>query len=136
LISNPSWCGDDAAISIVDQPRRGVLNKSKIIAFAATTGPATAKKFYHQTLGLELVEDNPFALVFDANGTMLRVQKVQKLTPAPHTVLGWQVPDIHDTIKGLIACGVLPERYEALPQDDLGVWKSPSGAQIAWFKDP
>jgi hypothetical protein len=21
-------------------------------------------------------------------------------------------------------------------QDDLGIWKAPSGAQVAWFKDP
>jgi hypothetical protein len=28
------------------------------------------------------------------------------------------------------------ERYQGLQQDDLGIWTSPSGARIAWFKDP
>jgi hypothetical protein len=28
------------------------------------------------------------------------------------------------------------ERYPGIEQDELGIWKSPSGAQIAWFKDP
>jgi hypothetical protein len=23
-----------------------------------------------------------------------------------------------------------------MPQDDLGIWSSPSGARVAWFTDP
>src|SRR5437016_12123074 len=62
----------------------------KLVGFAATTNPATAKQFYGDALDLSLVEDGPFALVFDANGTMLRVQKVKSLAPAQHTILGWE----------------------------------------------
>src|SRR5207245_5690739 len=65
--------------------------RSKIISFVATQNPASALKFYAETLGLTLVSDDPFAMVFDGNGTMLRVQKVQALLPAKHTVLGWEV---------------------------------------------
>ena len=64
----------------------------KLVGFAATTNPATAKQFYGDALDLSLVEDGPFALVFDAGGTMLRVAVVKELTPAPYTVLGWIVP--------------------------------------------
>jgi catechol 2,3-dioxygenase-like lactoylglutathione lyase family enzyme len=64
-----------------------MLAHSDIIAFIATTQPEQAKVFYSEVLGLRLMEDTPFALVFDANGTMLRIQKVQTLTPAGHTVL-------------------------------------------------
>jgi len=67
---------------------------------------------------------------------MLRIQKVEQLTPAQHTVLGWGVADIHATVKGLAGKGVAFERYGFLPQDDSGVWTSPVGAKIAWFKDP
>jgi hypothetical protein len=28
------------------------------------------------------------------------------------------------------------QRYGGMPQDDLGIWSSPSGARIAWFSDP
>jgi hypothetical protein len=28
------------------------------------------------------------------------------------------------------------ERYAFLEQDEAGVWISPTGAKVAWFKDP
>ncbi len=109
---------------------------SKLIGFVATKNPASSLKFYAGTLGLTLVSDDPFAIVFDANGTMLRVQKVQELTPAKHTNLGWEVTDIGATVKELIGKGIHFERYPGLTQDELGIWKTPSGAKVAWFKDP
>ena len=87
-------------------------------------------------LGLSLVEDSPFALVFDSNGTTLRVQKVEQVTPAPYTALGWQVTDIEASVRSLRAKGAVFQRYEGLSQDALGIWKSPSGAKVAWFRDP
>ena len=113
-----------------------MLNKSKLICFAATTKPAKAKAFYAGTLGLSLVEDGPFALVFDANGTMLRVQKVRGLPPAAFTMLGWEVADIRSEIKRLRKKGVRFERYDGLPQDELGIWTTPDGSKVAWFNDP
>lgn len=44
--------------------------------------------------------------------------------------------DIRRAIEGLAEKGVVFERYPRLPQDDLGVWTSPAGARVAWFKDP
>ncbi len=71
-------------------PERFQLREQSIIAFIATCDPDRAKKFYRDTLGLRLVsEELPFALVFDAHGTMLRVTIVKKLKPAGYTVLGW-----------------------------------------------
>ena len=113
-----------------------MLNKSKVISFVATINGANARKFYESTLELTLISDDPFALVFDANGTMLRVQKVQDLQPAQHTVLGWEVENIRAQVEQLTKRGVRFERFEGLEQDDLGVWASPSGGKVAWFKDP
>ena len=109
---------------------------SKIISFVATRNPAGARKFYEQTLGLAFISEDPFAVVFDANGTMLRVQKVPELSPARHTVLGWEVPDIRAEVEALTKKGVRFERFDGLPQDESGIWTSPSGGKIAWFKDP
>ena len=113
-----------------------MLNASSIICFAATKKSGSARKFYENTLGLTLVSEDPFAIVFDANGTMLRVQKVEEFVPQLHTMLGWDVPDIRVTVEELGKRGVRFERYEGLPQDDLGIWTSPAGAKVAWFKDP
>ena len=115
---------------------RPLLGSQKIMAFVGTRRPARAKAFYGDILGLRLVSEDEFAVVFDAHGTMLRVSIVPKMTPAKYTVLGWQVPDIVQAAEGLKKAGVKLERYKGMPQDELGVWTSPSGAGIAWFKDP
>jgi catechol 2,3-dioxygenase-like lactoylglutathione lyase family enzyme len=113
-----------------------MLSASKVISFVATKDASKARTFYEQMLGLTFVSDSPFALEFDANGTMLRIQKVQQHSPAIHTVLGWDVADIQAEIVALARKGVVFERYGFLSQDDRGVWIAPSGAKIAWFKDP
>ena len=113
-----------------------MLNSSNVVAFVATSRPDEAKSFYEEALGLRLLTDDAFAVVFDANGVMLRVQKVQENTPPPYTVLGWDVIDIRVTVEELSGRGVRFERYEWLGQDEAGVWAAPSGARIAWFKDP
>lgn len=112
-----------------------MLASADLIAFVATANAEAAIAFYRDVLGLRFVSDDPFAVVFDLNGTMLRIAKVESFTPAPQTVLGWQVDDIESTVRGLGEKGVTFEHYEQLEQDDLGIWTSP-GARIAWFKDP
>ena len=112
------------------------MSKAKIVCFSATKNAEAAKDFYQNVLEFNLIEDSPFALAFDANGTMLRIQKVQELTPAKHTSLGWEVSDIRSQIDALVTKGVHFERYAELRQDERGVWESPSGARIAWFQDP
>ena len=106
------------------------------ITFVPTKNPEAAKRFYLETLGLQFVSDDPFAIVFDLHGVRLRVEKVQSFEPLPFTILGWKVADISRTIAGLTERGVRFERYDVLAQDDRGVWSAPSGAKIAWFKDP
>src|SRR3954451_21934920 len=113
-----------------------MLGDHELMAFVATTHPDRARHFYASVLGLRLVADEPWALVFDAHGAMLRIQKTAELQPAKHTVLGWRVRDIEATLSELTAKGVRFERYSFLPQDDLGVWTTPDGTRVAWFKDP
>ena len=115
-----------------------ILCGSKIIAFVHITDWARARAFYEDVLGLRLVEEEkPFALVFDANGIMLRVTPGGEHKPAPGTVLGWEVEAIEATVERLTAVGVQFLRYPGLNDSNpLGIWTSPSGARIAWFHDP
>jgi catechol 2,3-dioxygenase-like lactoylglutathione lyase family enzyme len=112
-----------------------VLASSKVVAFIATGDAARAKAFYGEVLGLRLLSEDDFAVVFDANGTTLRVAIVREVVPAPYTVLGWDVEDVAATARRLSAAGVDFERYAWLQQDELGIWSAPSGAKVAWFKD-
>ena len=106
------------------------------MAFVATSKPARARRFYRDTLGLRLLNEDEFALAFDAHGTMLRVTVVNEVVSAEYTVLGWQVPDIAAAVQRLKTAGVGLQRYPGMGQDERGIWTSPSGARIAWFKDP
>ena len=113
------------------------LREQNIIAFVATRDLARAKSYYRDTLGLTLVaEQLPFALVFDAHGIMLRVTAVKELREAAYTVLGWEVPNMIEAVRVLEKAGVQFERYQGVPQDELGIWTAPSGDRVAWFKDP
>ena len=112
------------------------LGSHKIMAFVGTRHPDAAKAFYRDKLGLCLMSEDKFAVVFDANGTMLRASIVQELAPAKYTVLGWEVPDIVFAVKELQTAGVTLEQYGLKDQDELGIWTAPGGARIAWFKDP
>ncbi len=113
-----------------------MLGRERLIGFVATAAPERAKAFYRDVLGLAFVEESPFAIVFSAGGTMLRVQKVADLVPQPFTALGWAVADIAAKVKGLSAMGVTFETYPGLGQDARGIWRTPDGGQVAWFRDP
>jgi len=117
---------------------QSIIGGSEVIAFAPTINPEKARAFYEGVLGLRLVADEqPFALVFDANGIMLRVTTVHDLKPQQFTILGWRVADIESTTDRLAAAGVEFLRFPGMNDGDPhGIWNSPSGARIAWFKDP
>lgn len=113
-----------------------MLSTSSPIAFIATAAPERARAFYADTLGLTLVTEDDFSLVFALHGVELRIQKVRELEPHPFTALGWQVADAAGTVTALRARGVVFERYPFLQQDDHDLWDAPGGARIGWFKDP
>jgi catechol 2,3-dioxygenase-like lactoylglutathione lyase family enzyme len=114
-----------------------MLSTSPIIAFIPTRDARRARTFYEETLGLRFVSDDGFALVFDANGTMLRIVCAGNFTPFQFTLLGWQVPDIDAAVADLTARGVQFHRYDFLKQASNGVWSPPgNAARVAWFRDP
>ncbi|MGN6531996.1 MAG: VOC family protein [Ginsengibacter sp.] len=112
-----------------------MLAQKKLKAFVPATNPKKVKLFYRDILGLTLLSEDDYALEFDANGILLRIALVQDLKPQPFTVLGWNVEDIYSTIKSLNDKSVFCEKYDFLQQDGLGVWISPNGSKVAWFKD-
>src|SRR5258705_5253700 len=108
----------------------------KPVLFLATANAERSRAFYEQVLGLTFVSDEPPALGFQVGHSMLRIQKVQQVHTAPYTVLGWDVSDIRGTVRRLSEAGVVFERFEGMNQDSDGIWQAPSGALVAWFRDP
>lgn len=113
-----------------------MLADKELKAFVPTVKPNEAKSFYKDILGLKLLSEDNYALEFDANGTLLRVTIVQDLKPRPFTILGWNVDNILSVIKQLNDKNIFCEQYDFLKQDDMGIWTSPNGSKVAWFKDP
>lgn len=110
---------------------------AKAVTFLVTSDRQRCKAFYREILGFSMISEDPFAVVFDLNGTMLRISTVEDFKAQPHTVLGWEVEDIAATIKALKAKGVRFTIYDGMGQDELGVWSAPGGrAKVAWFLDP
>jgi catechol 2,3-dioxygenase-like lactoylglutathione lyase family enzyme len=113
-----------------------MLGSSAVIAFAPSTDLARSRAFFGDVLGLRVLDESPFAVSFDAAGTLLRVTLVDNLHPAPYTILGWHVDNIATAARELGVGGIEAERYPWLEQDAYGVWTAPSGDRVLWFKDP
>ena len=113
-----------------------MLATSDVIAFASTTDLARARTFYEAALGLPVVDENAYACVFHAHGTMLRITAVAEVAHPGYTVLGWRVTGISETVARLESRGVVFARYDGMAQDAQGVWTSPNGDRVAWFTDP
>jgi catechol 2,3-dioxygenase-like lactoylglutathione lyase family enzyme len=113
-----------------------MLADPRLVAFLATTDAARSRAFYEGVLGLRFVSDDDFALVYEVSGMELRIQKVRELSPHPHTALGWLVDGLDHVIAEIAARGGGFERFPRMDQDAAGIWRSPSGARIAWLRDP
>ena len=98
----------------------------------------TAKRFYHDKLGLD-VADAPMgqlALQIDPD-TKVFVYEKPNHTPASFTILNFPVDDVDRAVDELTERGVRFEIYREgdLKTDDKGVHRD-GGPKIAWFKDP
>jgi len=113
-----------------------MLESARAMAFVPATDLARARDFYGGILGLEVLDVSGFACVFRVGGATLRVALVGELSPQPFTVFGWAVGAISETMAGLAARGVEFLRYAGMDQDPAGVWTTPGGDRIAWFRDP
>ena len=113
-----------------------MLGSTNIVAFVPIRDSERARGFYEGVLGLGFVKEDNFALVLNANGITVRAVKMKEFTPAQYTILGWQVSGIEDIVRALEKKGVHFEIFGFFKQDALGIWTSPTGDKVAWFKDP
>ncbi len=113
-----------------------MLGDSPIVAFIPSADLDRSRSFYETTLGMKVLEQDPFALSLEAPGSTVRVTKVGPFTPFPFTIFGWNVEEIAVTVAGLKSRGIEFQHFGMPNQDADGIWTSPSGARIAWFRDP
>lgn len=113
-----------------------MLAGCKLIGFVPTKNSTLSREFYEGKLGFKFVSDDQFALVMQAGESMIRIAKAGKFTPAQYTVMGWEVTDIAAMVKWLTGRGVAFEKYPFVQDQEQGIWTTPNGDKVAWFKDP
>jgi catechol 2,3-dioxygenase-like lactoylglutathione lyase family enzyme len=113
-----------------------MLASGKLTGFIPTKDYDKARAFYVDKLGFEFVSLDQFALVLSLGGHKFRVSKVPNFTPLQGTILGWEVADIEPVVRWLAERGVVTEKYPFVQDKKLGIWTTPNGDQVAWFKDP
>ena len=70
---------------------------------------------------------------FSENRKILGI--LDRFALSAHTVVGFSVVDITATVATLTKRGVILERIAGLPQDSVGILRTPDGAKVAWFRD-
>lgn len=100
-----------------------------------------AKKFYGQTLGINISDEEMGLRLNLAEGGRVHIYQKDDHQSASFTVLNFVVENIDAQIDELAIKGVVMERYDNMPapQDEKGVLRGLAanmGPDIAWFKDP
>jgi catechol 2,3-dioxygenase-like lactoylglutathione lyase family enzyme len=114
-----------------------MLASGKMVGFIPTTDYDKARAFYEGKLGFKFVSLDQFALVMNVGGHRIRITKIPNFTtPLQGTILGWEVQNIESVAAWLRDRGVPPEKYPFAQDQTLGIWTTPDGTKVAWFKDP
>jgi catechol 2,3-dioxygenase-like lactoylglutathione lyase family enzyme len=94
-----------------------------------------AKRFYGDTLGLDVSEEHGMLFLKLGGGATVLAYPKEDHVPATFTILNFPVDDVEGAVDRLAAAGVSFERYDGFDQDEKGIARG-QGPDIAWFKDP
>ena len=112
-----------------------MFRDSHAISGFSTNDIGQTKVFYADKLGLDVTEENGMLTLHLAGGGSVLVYPKDNHEAATYTALNFPVQDIEKAVDGLVAAGVVLERYEDAGQDERGIARE-YGPPIAWFKDP
>ena len=114
-----------------------MLGNTKAFSGFSVNDVDAAKRFYGETLGLEVSENDAGLTLHIAGDRPILVYPKDNHEPATFTILNFPVDDVEGTVAGLTDRGVHFERYEGteLETDEQGIFRG-GGPLIAWFKDP
>ena len=114
-----------------------MLKHSKAFSGFSAGDIQTAKKFYSETLGLDVTESHGLLTLRLAGGNNVLIYPKPNHVPATFTVLNFPVKDVELAVDELTKRGVRFEIYDLpnLKTDKKGIMRG-NGPTIAWFKDP
>jgi catechol 2,3-dioxygenase-like lactoylglutathione lyase family enzyme len=112
-----------------------MFESTKAFSGFSTDDIPAAKRFYSETLGVKVSEENGLLFLHLAGGRDTLIYPKPDHEPATYTILNFEVDDVEEAVDALTARGVEFERYEGSGQDEKGILRD-QGPDIAWFKDP
>ena len=113
-----------------------MLADSRAFSGFAVPDIEQATRFYGDTLGLRVEEQNGLLNLRLAGDREIVVYPKPDHVPATYTILNFVVEDVEQAVDDLAARGVRFERYDGFEQDEKGISRAPEGPPIAWFADP
>jgi catechol 2,3-dioxygenase-like lactoylglutathione lyase family enzyme len=113
-----------------------MLSDSPAYSGFSTNDIDASRRFYGDTLGLRVTEENGMLTVHLAGGRTVLIYPKDDHQPATYTTLNFPVRSIDAAVDELTTRGVEFERYGPdLAQDERGIMRE-WGPPIAWFRDP
>jgi catechol 2,3-dioxygenase-like lactoylglutathione lyase family enzyme len=97
-----------------------------------------AKRFYGETLGLDVTENEMgFLNIHLENGAQILAYVKPNHEPASFTILNFEVDDVEAAVDDLNGRGVVTKIYsdDESQTDEKGIARG-WGPDIAWFRDP
>jgi len=115
-----------------------MLGDHLVFPILLSTDLDATRDFYHGTLGLEILREDPGdRIVFKCgNGGQLVVTLSTVGTSDTQTQLAWRVPDIREALADLRARGVKIEEYQAPDPVTTDGIADMGHSWAAWFIDP
>lgn len=112
--------------------RHAVLDSSKAFSGFSVNDIPAARRFYAETLGLQVSEENGMLQLRLAGDRNILVYPKSDHVPATYTILNFPVPDVEAAVDELTGRGVRFEHYDFV--DEKGINRQ-GGPLIAWFTD-
>jgi catechol 2,3-dioxygenase-like lactoylglutathione lyase family enzyme len=119
---------------MIPSERTTVFKDTSTFSGFSVDDVAAAKRFYGETLGLEVTEEGPGIVLHLAGRTNVLAYGKGDHQPATFTILNFEVDDVDEAVDALTEAGVAMEHYDGAT-DEKGIMRN-QGPVIAWFKDP
>ena len=114
-----------------------MLGRTNAVANLAVSDLERARRFYVETLGLEVTHNEvDQLLVLKSGASSVNVYVSEFAGTNKATAATWEVDDVEAEVAGLKAKGVAFEHYDMPGLTLEGDLHAADGYKIAWFKDP
>jgi catechol 2,3-dioxygenase-like lactoylglutathione lyase family enzyme len=113
-----------------------MLSNLKVVAVLAVKDMSSSRKFYEQTLGLQIEEENPYAIAYRCASSFISIYESEFAGTNQATAASWKTDDVEGEVNALKEKGVSFEHYDfegVTLEGDVHVMGE---TKSAWFKDP